>query len=425
MDNGGSGFVTKIKPHLPELKKGAGLIIGSGLLSAAVAYGIIAARPAEYRATSSLILPASAVSSLTAALPFLSKEASPLSVLTGIGKSSRTFLELSQATKISTEELRNRLHWEENATTNQLTVSYVDAKKDRAVNVVNMARTILDKTSVTVSAGLGSSQADEINSVLKDRAAKLAELEEGLLTFQKELQTAPDAANPFGSGAYFARLKEVELDLAKVDKQIEVERAAAVRRGEPELERTSGPANPTWREKLATAEFELRVAETRLGPDAPEVEALRRKLTVTRLQLQKEIQKYIASVQDGLDGKFAALESKRQVLEIQREYLTEQSKLAPPESLEFQRRVREIEGQAKIVADLQRQYELAKLDSEVYRIQYTTLQPTYIEPEPVNKDAAKPTLFSLIGGLLTSAYCIIFAGLWRRDAAATSRPAED
>jgi uncharacterized protein involved in exopolysaccharide biosynthesis len=283
----------------------------------------------------------------------------------------------------------------------------------------------LDKTSVTVSAGLGSSQADEINSVLKDRAAKLAELEEGLLTFQKELQTAPDAANPFGSGAYFARLKEVELDLAKVDKQIEVEREAAVRRGEPELERTSGPANPTWREKLATAEFELRVAETRLGPDAPEVEALRRKLTVTRLQLQKEIQKYIASVQDGLDGKFAALESKRQVLEIQREYLTEQSKLAPPESLEFQRRVREIEGQAKIVADLQRQYELAKLDSEVYRIQYTTLQPTYIEPEPVNKDAAKPTLFSLIGGLLTSAYCIIFAGLWRRDAAATSRPAED
>ena len=87
--------------------------------------------------------------------------------------------------------------------------------------------------------------------------------------------------------------------------------------------------------------------------------------------------------------------------------------------------MREIEGQAKIVADLQRQYELAKLDSEVYRIQYTTLQPTYIEPEPVNKDAAKPTLFSLIGGLLTSAYCIIFAGLWRRDAAATSRPAED
>jgi uncharacterized protein involved in exopolysaccharide biosynthesis len=415
MQNEGSGFIQKLKQYAPDLRAGRVLILAGTIISAAIVAGLVLARPAEYESEAIIILPTTSSLSLAAALPFLSKEASQLSVLGGIASSPRVMLEIARRENMKSGELRDRLKWNIESSSSQLQLTFTGPTKERGVKVLGTALEVLDSTAREVGFGIAKSQSIEIEQALRSKEGELAKLEDKLVTFQKKLRTVPDAANPLAAGAYFSRLQQVLLDLNKVEKQIEVERAAAIRRGEPDYQ-TVAPAlaAASWKKRLADAEYELQVALTRLGPSAPEVESLRRKLDVTRQTLKKEASAYVTSVRSNVDSRFVLLEAQRQVLLVEREFLSQQAKVAPDEALEFQRMLREIEASAVIVKDLRKQFETARLESQVYKTQYTVLQPPRLVDEPVNKEVKTAAIIAGFSGFIVSCGCIIFAAAWRK-----------
>ncbi|MDX2065288.1 MAG: hypothetical protein SFX74_06050 [Fimbriimonadaceae bacterium] len=405
---------TNLVSYLPLLWKARLLLLISAAISAIVAFGVVAVRPPVYVATGVLVLPAASQGpSLIESLPFISKDATQLSILHGIATSQRAYREVSKLTKEPLRDLNENLKWKIDSQTNQLEVISHHENRAKAQAIADYAIGVTRKMALEVQSNLAMSNASELSAFLTKKQNELRETEAELLEFQKSLRAAPAGVGPTSALDYFARLKQIEIDLGKVEKQLEFERQVAVRRGEPAANLQAGPQNPTWKERVTQVEYDLRVAQTRLGPDAPEVEALRRKLRVTQNQLSSEIREYIRSVNSNLDAKVADLEAQRLALEYQRGIVAELAKIAPREALQLQRLVRETEARAQAVVEIRRQFELSKVDTEVKRVPYAILEQPIVEAEPVNKDWKRPALISAIIGLLVASACIILARLIR------------
>jgi uncharacterized protein involved in exopolysaccharide biosynthesis len=365
-------------------------------------------------ATGVLVLPAASQGpSLIESLPFISKDATQLSILYGIATSQRAYREVAQKTNIPLRELNENLKWKVDSQTNQLEVISQNSNKARAQAVADYAIGVTRQMALEVQGNLALSNSTELAAFLKKKQAELREAESELLNFQKSLRAAPSGIGPTSALDYFARLKQIEIDLGKVERQLEFERQVAVQRGQPAASLQSGPQNPTWKERVTQVEYELRVAQTRLGPDAPEVEALRRKLQVTQNQLSREIREYIRSVNANLDAKVADLEAQRLTLEYQRGVVAELAKIAPREALQLQRIVREAESRAQAVVEIRRQYELSKVDTEVKRVPYAILERPIVQDEPINKEWPRPVMIAAIIGALVASACIILARMIR------------
>jgi uncharacterized protein involved in exopolysaccharide biosynthesis len=243
-----------------------------------------------------------------------------------------------------------------------------------------------------------------LDPTVKVRQTELKEAEEALLAYIKTLKTAPDPSQPLAAGVYLSKLKETEIQLGSVEKQLEFARQAAIRRGEPQtvIASLTGAVPPSWKQLVIQVEYDLRLAETRLGPSAPEVETLRRKLAVTREQAQVEIAKYIQSVETNVDSQIADLVSKKLVLEWQREQQSNLAKIAPQEAIELQRLVREVGARAEILRTLRVQTEATRIQADSYQLPFTLLQPPTIDPTPTNKSMSKPIIISSILGFLSA-----------------------
>jgi len=409
-----TGTGSWLTPHLPRLWKGKWLLLAGALISGGIAYGYTKAQPARYEAVSIVVLPGSGggMSAIANLIPSLGKDASPLSILAGMGNSAVVVGKVAEAMEMKPVDVRESLSFNPDPATNQLEVAAQSTDKDKAMRMVKHALDSLREVAEGTSRNLASEQSTQIENTLKVKEKELAQSEDALLAFQNRLKTAPDPANPLSGGAYLAQLKQVEYELGKVETEFEFARQTAIKRGEPApIPQVSPAQQQSWKQRLAEVEYQLGVAETKFGPSAPEVELLRRQLTVTREQTQAEIAKYIRSVQENVDFEVATLAGKRQVLEWQREYLAGLAKLAPGEALELQRLIREIQARGEVVKNVRQQYELSRLDSQVYRIQYTMLVPPMLEEEPVNQRASMPTLIAAILGFLIGAGCIIGSNL--------------
>lgn len=394
------------------------MILGSGLVASAATVAYIMAKPNVYRGYATLVLPlSSSNASINLALPLLSRDSSPLSVLLGIAKSDLVFSQIVERTKLPRKTVRENLTWKEDSATSQISVTYTDTNPQRARNVVTIALEELGKSSRAISTSLAATNIVDLRAALDSRTETLQKSEDELLAMQAKLRTAIDPNNPFSGGQYLARLKEVEIELGKVETELRAVRETAIRRGEPAVTVPTAGAtsNPSWKQRVTDVEYELRVAETRFGPDAPEVEQLRRKLTVTRNQLQTEISKYIQSVQSNVASEVAMLVARKQILEWQRAYIADLAKIAPSEALELQRVIREVSAQTAALVETRKQYEAAALDQQVYRVQYTTLVTPQVTPNPVNKGRTKATIISFVAGALTCSVIIVLVNIRDRN----------
>lgn len=307
------------------------------------------------------------------------------------------------------EEIRLGLRWDVNAEANQLTARYQDSDGKRAVQMIQDASTELRSLGSELRKELAGTLEAQLRAALKQREAGLAELEQSLVAAQKRLRTVPDAASPTGLTA-LGRLKDVEIELGRTEAALKVARKSAVARGEtknsvvlPVSSRTNAMTGPSWKQRVQQDEYELRVAETKFGPDSPEVLTQQRKLRETERQLTREMTDYLASVRQSLDPEIAALESKRQVLAWQRQTLATLAKIAPAEALDLERRVREIEAEAEALARMTSQVDAARLDAEIDRATYVMLDPPQLRDRPVNKDLPVPFGIAFLAGFGLSA----------------------
>ena len=378
-----------------------------GAVLAAVTAGFVLLSPARYEAFSTFVIPN--LTTGQASISLASRDATPLTILQGVGGSARMVSALSAKSGRPAEEIRLGLRWDVNAEANQLTVRYQDADGKRAVQMVQDASSELRTLGSELRKELASTLEMQLQAALKQREAGLAELEQSLVAAQKRLRTVPDAASPTGLTA-LGRLKDVEIELGRTETALDVARKSAVARGEtknsvvlPVSSRTNAMTGPSWKQRVQQDEYELRVAETKFGPDSPEVLIQRRKLRETERQLTREMTDYLASVRQSLDPEIAALESKRQVLVWQRQTLSTLAKVAPDEALDLERRVREIQAEAEALARLKGQVDAARLDAEIDHATYVTLDPPQLRDRPVNKDLPVPVGIAFLLGFGLSA----------------------
>jgi hypothetical protein len=382
-----------------------GLVLGT--VAAAIAAAYVLVSPARYEAFSTFVIPN--LSTGQASISLASRDATPLTILQGVGASARMISALSAKSGRSGEEIRLGLHWDVNAEANQLTARYQDSDGRRAVQMVQDAASELRSLGSELRKELAGTLEAQLRAALKQREAGLAELEQSLVAAQKRLRTVPDATSPTGLTA-LGRLKDVELELGRTETALEVARKSAAARGEtknsvvlPVSSRTNAMTGPSWKQRVQQDEYELRVAETKFGPDSPEVLTQRRKLRETERQLTREMTDYLASVRQGLDPEIAALESKRQVLAWQRQTLATLAKIAPDEALDLERRVREIQAEADALARMKSQVDAARLDAEIDRATYVMLDSPQLRDRPVNKDLLVPVGIAFLVGFGISA----------------------
>ncbi len=155
------------------------------------------------------------------------------------------------------------------------------------------------------------------------------------------------------------------------------------------------------------AEYDLRIAEVKLGPEAPEVVRLRRELTITRAQLQKEISNYLKSVSSNVDATIVQLEAQRIVLEWRVSSVQEMAKAAPDEAAQLQRRLREVGALTQVLSALRQQYELKKID-EVGDVSWSVLEPPFFtDEEPINKQFGRNGIVGFFLGMFLAVTVII------------------
>jgi len=402
-----------LKNFLRDVWTARAWIIPSTLASGAIAALVIVLTPARYAATATFVLPTSSGSlNPLASLAIFSKESSPLSVIYGVAASNEAYRIISEKTGRSMVELKANLTWEMDSVSNQISARSEYESKPRAIAVCQTATAVLQQMSTDLATRLARENLGTLDPTVKVRQTELKEAEEALLAYIKTLKTAPDPSQPMSAGVYLARLKETEIQLGSVEKQLEFARQAAIRRGEPQtvVASLTGSMPPSWKQLVTQVEYDLRLAETRLGPSAPEVETLRRKLEVTRSQAQTEIAKYIQSVETNVDTQIADLVSKKLVLEWQREQQMKLAQIAPQEGIELQRLIREMAGRAELLRTLRAQTEATRIQADSYQLPFTLLQPATLDPTPTNKSMGKPVIISAILGFLISSLCVIGLG---------------
>jgi hypothetical protein len=121
-----------------------GLVLGT--VAAAIAAAYVLVSPARYEAFSTFVIPN--LSTGQASISLASRDATPLTILQGVGASARMISALSAKSGRSGEEIRLGLHWDVNAEANQLTARYQDSDGRRAVQMSRTQRASCDLSEV-------------------------------------------------------------------------------------------------------------------------------------------------------------------------------------------------------------------------------------------------------------------------------------
>lgn len=376
-----------------------------GLLGALVAGAVTYTVPPVWRSKAVLLLPIpSADLGALSALGSLTGDSDPLFVLQGILQSYPAQKHVGDTMGLTTTEVGDLLAVTTDGSRQQLSIAVDHADSKFGTKMVQSSLDILYKLSADTDLSLAAKQARLYGEAVERQEKLVREVEDQTLAFQKGSLTAPDPSSPYSGLTYMRRLQDTELQLGTVERQLAVAKDEAEKQASADAQVPSAlVANQKWRDKLVQLEYDLQVAETRLGPMAPEVVRLKREIEVAQKQIKQEIANEIRSVQQNINPKVAELEAQRLVLEWQRAEMVKYSDLAPKEALEFQRLVREAMARSEVLKELRLKYEAARVGAEVERVKYSVLAKPYVEPKPVNKTFIRNGLLGMFLGVMLAA----------------------
>lgn len=384
-------------------------IVVFGILCGILAVGLTAYSKPVYEVEASLLMATQSqqASSLSALLG--KGDANPLNVLKGIVKSRSAQERIAKATSVDLKDLEKALAVTTSADENQLVLN-VKWKQDK-----NKAKDIADATIRTLESmkreigfSVASRQSTLLEKLIGEKQAELDAAETSVKDFQKVMKSPVDPTSPASIAELMKQRKQLESDLEALKIQIgEAKKQAQRVAGSPVDLPTGLPNAEEWRNRVVKAEYDLRIAEVKLGPEAPEVVRLRRELTITRAQLQKEISNYLKSVSSNVDATIVQLEAQRIVLEWRVSSVQEMAKAAPDEAAQLQRRLREVGALTQVLSALRQQYELKKID-EVGDVSWSVLEPPFFtDEEPINKQFGRNGIVGFFLGMFLAVTVII------------------
>ncbi len=349
-----------------------------------LAYLFTAISKPIYEARATLLLP---LTERTAnPFDFIPKaDANPLGVLQGVLLSETAIREIAKGAELLPGELRKKLEVEQDAPRSQLVIRARGVDSEQTLKIVRQSVQSLARLDRDLGFSLASRQAEILREALDKGKEDVRGAEDRLLAYQRKSRTAPDPEDPFGVSGYLRKLQELQLELGSVEKELQALRQSAVDRG-PNVEVPTGlPQLDVWREKLSEKEFDLRLAETKLQPSAPELVRLREEVSAAREQLEEEVRRSILAVEKNIDVEVAGLEARRVVLQWQVEEARKLAERAPGEAVEFQRLLREVNSAAEVLHKLTADYEDTRLTAEIDKIKWTLLEEPFLLEEPVNR----------------------------------------
>ncbi len=370
------------------------------ILAGVIAFTWVIVIPTKYRATTSLLVLApnlSSASSAAAQLAVLNASAAtPLRTIKGVVMSDRETQAIMDKFGIDWREFEHCFVVVDESQSNQLTISYDSTDKEKNLAILQYSIEKLKELDKEFNFTVGSRQAASLKDEVAKKETEVKKAEDNLLELQKTLKTVSDPTDPKTIAAYLEKYQKLELELGGVQAQIRILRNQASTAATNSSIPSSIPPAKTWQAKLSDIEYKLRVARTTMADQNPEVVRLKRQEQQTREQFQREVQKYLQSVNKNLDPTLAELESKRMLLEYQTEQARQLAKVAPEEGLKLARQVAEVLTLRKVLTALRAQYEQAKIESEVDRVRWSVLDPPHTEHKPLNKRYALVAAITMV-----------------------------
>ncbi len=422
-------------PIFAPLKRRKWLVLGIVAISVAcgVAYTLLA--PAVYEAEATVIFPVRQPSVLGVSSGDASALASalggptPVRVYAGILESSRTHEIVSEATGLSRKEVKRMTKVLDQSMENSITVIARSRDADLAKKVVQLNLDALESINEDLNMPLAANDVTVLGERISDQRTKIAESEARLLEFQSKAVTAPNVTSS-GTGKdtailaapsnWVANLRQLEIQLAKVDSEIAQilnwsDRVAENGKDLP----TPFPGTEKWRTTLADLEYQLRIAELTYAPSAPEVTKLKDQIEIARKQLDTELAKHVLATQEGFispmtDGaeRLPGLMAGRVALEAQIHAVGRLAQLAPAESIELSRLMREIATNTVILQQLEAQLQVATLQEARDPNRWEVLDEPRLADDPVNKSLLRNGAISVIVGFIIA--CVVATSLGRK-----------
>ncbi|MDX2065974.1 MAG: Wzz/FepE/Etk N-terminal domain-containing protein [Fimbriimonadaceae bacterium] len=395
-----------IGPYLEFLWKRWYTVAAGALLFLVTVLAIVYVMPAQYRASAIIVTPTSKSVSLGQQL---AGQTSPTAILQGIGTSTPLMRSVGKKNGMKLSDTRSAVHFEQDPVFGQLEISAVTGNKTKSLALVTDMLEELRAISAKLSLTMAEESTKQLSTALERKKRELADAEEELQRLQRSMKTSPDASNPLVATSYTSRLRGLELELGTVNERLSQARKYAENVSQAPVSMPTGnQVQENFRRRVMQLEYDLQVALTRYGDEAPEVQQLRRTIEVARKAYVTEMARQLQAVNQSLDTNLVGLEAQKAALEWSIDYVTELSRTAPEESLKFARALREVNSQQSALNTIRQQYEEAALQSEFYKYVWTVLQEPLAEETPTNKKYQLVAGIAAVGGLVLSiiAHCL-------------------
>ncbi len=390
-------------------------------LAAGIAYTVFAPPVWEAKATvifpvrqpSVLGLASGDASALTSALG----GPTPVRVYAGILESARTIDYVAKGSGLSRLDVKEMSKVLDQAMENTITVSASNRNPELAKKLVTLHLQAMDTINQDLNLPQSENDVEVINERIVFEQKRINENEAALLKFQSTAVTAPNVT-PTGTGKdstlvaspsrWVSAQRDLELQYARVESEIGQIQAWSTKVAE------DGKTMPTpfsgaekWRTALIDLEYELRIKELSYAQTSPEVKKLKAQIAITRTQMEAELASQVKATQEGIvdqssvgGQRLPGLIAERVALDAQIQAVKRLADLAPAESVELSRLLRDIATHTTMLNQLQGQLQIATIQKSRDPNKWEVLDAPYVEDKPLNKSLFRNCAMSLFLGSL-------------------------
>ncbi len=380
------------------------LITVLGFLGAIVMLIFTLVSAPVYRAKASLLLvqtsptPSSAAQAAMALTGVNNGQGQQAGMLQGILASESALKSIGKETGLKRKELEKNFLVDFDNKQSIITLSYESKDKNVNLAVLKAAINTLEVLNRSIGFSAAARQANLLERTVATAEQELKKAEENLKAFASKASTGADPRSAESISFYLRQLRQAENELGAIETSMSNLKQTLVRSSSLNMLPSGVAQLRPWQEKLAELQYELQVAQQKLGPEAPEILSLERSIAVTKRQLEEVTRKYLTSVNQNIEPKLAELEAKRLAADYQVKYWRKLQESVPTETLGLTRLGRIVAQKSTTLTQLQEQYTRAKIESEVDRVRWSQLDAPFLEEEPTNKSKAKPCILGFIAG---------------------------
>lgn len=403
MEHSGSGEID-LGQIGRRLRRGWILVAALCVTGAIGGFAFTAVRKPVYEARAALVFPAGGGINVGPAIGVQATLGQDnMGLVEGIVMSRDVENLLVEGLNLDREDVRESLVVSQIPIRRQVVLAFRSADKTTGIDALSRVLVHLQKLEEEIGANQSGRRSAQYREAFEQKRELVDELEQKLLDYQKESKTVPTPLDQFTGSAYLMALSEAEMELSKIQKEIEGRKQAARQIGKVAASGlpTGLESETKWRDELLKVSIEVDRAEAKYQPDSSQVKEAREKFESTKRNLVKEISKYVQSVQEGGDQGMVDLFAQELVLKWQLGRAKELAQVAPLEAAEYRRLLGKLELETKARDELQLQADGEEIRGKVETKVWQVLDEPFLEEEPINKKFLMNTgLGFLLGGLL-------------------------